>query len=447
MRTVTMQSAHAGMTGAASQPQLFLVLDGSHPLAGSLRVSLADVTRLSVGRGAERRLAATAEGTRLDVPDAWLSGSHFFLERTAGHWVIADKGSKNGTFVNGAPVAEAVLDDGDLIFAGAHVFLFRYRPLSADTGAVAKMLSTHVAELAQRFLELERAAKSTIPILIGGETGTGKEVIAKTIHELSKRSGPFVAINCGALPRNLIEAELFGAKKGAFSGADADRPGLVKTADKGTLFLDEIAELPLDSQATLLRVLQEREVMPLGGNKPVAVDLRVIAATHQDLDVKVDNGSFRSDLYARLLGFDIDLLPLRERIEDLGDLLARLLPRRADGTTATLHPEVARALCVYDWPLNIRELARALETAHTVSDGATIELRHLPQPVRTSGARPKPQTRGRAEVARANSAEEISALHANLGGNISAMARALGTSRSQVRRLLERHGIAPGGPE
>ncbi len=437
MRTVTWTAgSNAPPVSPAEEPLLYLALDGSAPRAGTLCVRLINLDELSIGRGSARGLrAGTDHGVRLDVPDSWLSENHFAIEKRGHSYVAIDRGSKNGTFANGKGLQSHTLEDGDLIHAGAHLFLFRRAPVAPETSALPSPLRTHVAHLADRFLELARAARSNIPILVGGETGTGKEVMARHIHELSARSGPFVALNCGALPKNILEAELFGAKKGAFSGAEADRPGLVRTADRGTLFLDEIAELPLESQATLLRVLQEREVLPLGSNKPVPVDLRVVAATHQDLDALCERGTFRNDLYARLLGFDLELPPLRDRTEDIGDLIAALWPN--DATPTRLHPEAARALLSYDWPLNIRELERALQTAAAVASGTMIELKHLPAAVQGGLKERARATPGPA----ISSAAELAALVAQHEGNISAIARALSTSRSQVRRLLRRHGL------
>src|SRR5260370_29152938 len=160
-----------------------------------------------------------------------------------------------------------------------------------------------------------------------GPSGCGKVLSSRAVHALSRRQGPFVGVNCGALPENLVEAELFGARRGAFTGADQDRVGLVLTADKGTLVLDEIGDLPVRAQPTLLRTLQEREVLPVGATRPLAVDIRLVAATHRDLDELVRLHQFRADLLARISGFVIRLPPLRERLDDLGLLIAAMLPR------------------------------------------------------------------------------------------------------------------------
>jgi len=180
--------------------------------------------------------------------------------------------------------------------------------------------------------------------VIRGHSGTGKEVLARAVHELSGRRGRFVAVNCGGLVESLVQSELFGYRRGAFSGATEDRPGVIRTANAGTLFLDEIGDMPSSSQAVLLRVLQEREVKPLGATEPIAVDIRVMSATHCDLEGLIAAGDFRADLYARLSGFEFRLPPLGERREDIGLLTARLLERAVPGVQLELSPDAARAL-------------------------------------------------------------------------------------------------------
>src|SRR5262249_7449796 len=196
---------------------------------------------------------------------------------------------------------------------------------------IAPGLATLSPALAEIYGHLDSAARGKVPIELTGETGTGKELAARAIHAVSGRAGAFAAINCGALTGSLLEGELFGHKKGAYTGADADRAGLVRSADRGTLFLDEVAELPASSQAALLRVLQEGEVVPLGGDRPVKVDLRLVTATHKQLDAEVESGRFRADLRARLLGVTLALPALRDRSEDLVVLIAALLERLAPG--------------------------------------------------------------------------------------------------------------------
>jgi DNA-binding NtrC family response regulator len=376
-----------------------------------------------------------------------MSSSHLRLTRVLSRWVVEDSGSKNGTFVNGAPVRRAVLKDGDAIEAGHTFFLYR-QDVPAD-GADAKDKSSADSEagglatlspmLAGQFSALAQVARSEVSILIQGETGTGKEVVARAVHSLSRRSGPFVAINCGAIPEALVESELFGFKRGAFSGATQDRTGLIRSAERGTLFLDEIGDLPLTSQAKFLRVLQERQVTPVGSTRPIQVDVRICAATHRALD-RLLGQSFREDLFARLGGLKLELLPLRERREDLGLLLASLISRIAPGSVekVSLRRKAARALFFYRWPLNIRELEKCLETALVLARGEPIDLAHLPQSLRA------PPLRGRGELQDPIAKREtLLALLGEHRGNLSAIARELGKDRVQIRRWLRHHRLDP----
>jgi MoxR-like ATPase len=267
-----------------------------------------------------------------------MSQTHARLERGLGQWTAEDAGSKNGTLLNGEPLQRGRLDDGDLLTFGYTIFLFRgalpvcREELALDATQltpVAPGMMTLVPELERDLARLAQVAASGVTVMIRGETGTGKEVLARAVHTLSRRSGDFVAINCGALTDTLVESELFGHRKGAFSGAVEDYVGLVRSAHGGTLLLDEIGDLPPASQAAFLRVLQEREVMPVGATRAVPVDLRIISATHRDLEELVAQGKFRADLLARVSGFRLDLPPLRDRREDVGLLVAQLVRRLA----------------------------------------------------------------------------------------------------------------------
>jgi DNA-binding NtrC family response regulator len=386
---------------------------------------------------------------RLEVQDSWMSSAHVRLTRVLGRWVVEDDGSKNGTFLNGEPVQRAVLQDGDVIESGHTFFLYRHEvPLegreaadasSAELRPEADGLATVSPVLAAQFRALAQVARSGVSILIQGETGTGKEVVARATHSLSGRSGPFVAINCGAIPEALVESELFGFRRGAFSGATQDRTGLVRSADRGTLFLDEIGDLPLPSQAKFLRVLQERQVVPVGATRPVNVDIRVCAATHRALAPLLGK-SFREDLLARIDGFQLELPPLRERREDLGLLLSALLTRIAPGSLdkVTFRRKAAQALLSYGWPRNIRELEKCLETALVLARGEPIDLAHLPEPLRGARA-PARETSAEKGAER----EKLLALLGEHRGNLSAIARDMGKDRVQIRRRLKHHRLDP----
>jgi DNA-binding NtrC family response regulator len=284
-----------------------------------------------------------------------------------------------------------------------------------------------------------------VPVLLQAESGTGKELCARALHTRSQRPGAFVAVNCGALPETLAASELFGHRKGAFSGATDDRVGLVRGADQGTLFLDEIADLPLASQTLLLRVLQEREVMAIGAIHPVAVDIQVVAASHRDLKALVRQELFRHDLYARLAGLSVRLSPLRERREDFGLLVAKLFARAPFGSTTRLTRNAARALLRYDWPLNVRELETCLNVAATLANGGTIHTRHLPEPLREPprGAADPESAEQPGEADDQQRRAELVALLREHQGNITAIARATGWNRVQIHRWLKRFDLDP----
>jgi transcriptional regulator with PAS, ATPase and Fis domain len=272
------------------------------------------------------------------------------------------------------------------------------------------------------------------------------------VHALSKRPGAFVPVNCGALPETLLESQLFGHVKGSFSGAQRDELGLVRASDKGTLFLDEIGDMRAPSQVALLRLLQEREVTPVGATKPVSVDLRVVAATHRPVDA-LEAGGFRSDLYARVAGYTHRLVPLRERLVDLGVLVSDLLPRLAAerASSFTVGLDLARALVGYDWPLNVRELEQALRVVSLLAQEGVLGLAEAPEPIRESAAgRPTVDDGGaEAEAAQAPSADDgairdklVGALQAH-AGNVSRVASEMGKTRMQIHRWMKRFGIDP----
>jgi transcriptional regulator of acetoin/glycerol metabolism len=321
--------------GARLAPYLFVVVEGARLTAGGARVALAELALLHIGRGAARTLRDSAGAATLEIPDAQMSSSHARIVRDAAQWILEDAGSMNGTRVNGEPAARHALRDGDVIELGQTLLVFREleddaagRPRSLDASALVGVepgFATLDPGLARRLERLARVAPSPLSILLLGETGTGKEMLARGLHALSGRPGPFVAVNCGAIPQNLVESHLFGHVRGAFSGALKDEPGLVRSAHDGTLLLDEIGDLPASSQAALLRVLQEGEVRPVGSAHTTQVDVRVLAATHMPLEDLVERGTFRRDLYARLAGYTFTLPPLRERRVDLGLLIAALL--------------------------------------------------------------------------------------------------------------------------
>jgi two-component system response regulator HydG len=318
----------------------------------------------------------------------------------------------------------------------------------------------------QRIFRLVRkVARTDSTVLLIGESGTGKELVARSIHLQSSRGqGPFVAVNVGALPDSLVESELFGYARGAFTGARDDRAGLIEAADHGTLFLDEIGDMPLPSQVKLLRTLESSEVRRVGDTATRLVDIRVIAATHRDLAREVEEGRFREDLYYRLNVVQIDLPPLRERREDIGLLAAYFLEKASEraGRTLVFSPEAMQLLERHDYPGNVRELENAIEHAVAIGDGPLIRAADLPAAIRTprllteraSGAVAAPAAApatGAASVAAGDARlgwsladvekEHIRRVLAHHAGNATTAARQLGISRTTLWRKLREYGL------
>jgi transcriptional regulator with PAS, ATPase and Fis domain len=285
-----------------------------------------------------------------------------------------------------------------------------------------------------------------IALLLQGESGVGKELFARACHDSGpRRSGAFIAVNCAALPETLIEAELFGYRAGAFTGADRNgAPGRIREAHGGTLFLDEIGDMPLALQARLLRVLQERQVTPLGGGKPVEVDFQLICATHRKLRAEVDAGRFREDLYYRINGLALQLPALRER-QDLNVVVAAMLRELAPERAMQLAPDVAAAFATYDWPGNMRQLCNVLRTACALADedGGVIGRSHLPDDLAEelfdASGTTGPRALEEADTDLRSQAERCiqQALSAS-DGNLSEAARRLGISRNTLYRKLRR---------
>ncbi len=446
------EDGNTSRVGPRPEPVLVLVLECGRPRAGSVRYRLSELTGVALGRGPDRRAEMTGNELTVRVPDKWMSSRHARIEPSFGRWVLTDTESKNGTIVDGHTTKRAVLTDGSLIELGHTLFLFFERlPIEPDAPALVEIVPngglpgtmTLMPAWQNELTRLKQIASSEIPMLIEGESGSGKEVIARAIHGLSGRKGAFVPVNCGALPDNLVESELFGYKKGAFSGAQTDHDGLVRAANGGTLFLDEIGDLPPASQAALLRVLQEREVMPVGGTRAVEIDLRVVAATHRDLDDMVAEGSFRHDLFARLAGFRVAVPTLNERRTDLGLLIGAIHTRLFAEDHPGFDIDGARLLLRYPWPLNVRELEQALATAHVLAGTEAIRAEHLPDSVRTGRPPGAPRPVVLSETDQKVRDQVVAALREHQG-NVSAVARALDKDRKQIQRWIKRFNLDPG---
>ncbi len=444
-------------TSESLSPALVLAFECDRPLALPSRHSLANTDVVEIGRGKTRESTreSNAAGRTLSiaVADGRMSSAHARLTSALARWVVEDTGSRNGTRVNGQTVERHVLCDGDLLELGHTFFIYRESTEGGDIDLLAEVgsqpgMSTLSQTLLSEFSRLEQLSPTNLAVLLLGGSGTGKELLARAVHALSGRTGAFIGVNCSAIPETLVESEFFGHNKGAFSGAVSDQVGLIRSAEGGTLFLDEIGDLALASQAKLLRVLQEREVRPVGAARSVPVDVRVISATHQDLGSKIESGEFRDDLFSRISGFTVSLPALCERREDLGlligELLKRLVPDRAD--LVRFNIEAGRHLFDYPWPRNIRELENCLATATVLAGENPIEVEHLPKSITgpsvdTSNAQESP-SRSLTTEQREHRAELMELLRTH-HGNVSAVARAVGKDRKQVRRWIKRYDLIP----
>lgn len=446
--TQTLEPDKSGAGSLAPISQLFLVVRADAPLEESSRHSLENIDEVTIGRGKTRIARETVDGTRLLVitlPDEFMSSTHAHLKIGVASCVVSDMDSKNGTLVNGKPVATSELADGDLVEVGQALLLYRSNmptpanctadASSGDLASVPIGLHTLVPALDLQFADLARAASSLAPVLIYGPTGSGKELLAQSVHQLSKRTGSFVAVNCGAIPTELVESELFGHVAGAFSGASSDHKGLFEAAHKGTLFLDEIGELPQRAQVALLRVLQESEVVRVGSTKTIPIDTRVVAATHRDLLEDINQGRFREDLYSRLCGFRIAAPALKDRIPDFGLILANVL-RRLGKQAGEVHFTVAaaRTLLQHRWPRNIRELQKQVEVALALAREGQIEVRHLRLTDESVS-----KLSANAEELRV----ELLILVKEHKGNVTRVAQTMGKKRQQVQKWLKRFVIDP----
>lgn len=302
------------------------------------------------------------------------------------------------------------------------------------------------------FFQMQRAAKAPIDVLIRGETGTGKELIAREIHRLSPRKdGPFVAVNTAAIAESLAESELFGHVRGAFTGADSDRKGVFEQADGGTLFLDEIGDMPAPAQTKILRALQERTIQPVGSTKQIKVDVRVITATHQDLEQAIAEHGFRQDLYYRIKGVELRVPPLRRRREDIILLANFFLDRMTDKLphAAKLDTRAVDQMLAYAWPGNVRELEQAISAAAAMASDGLIHACDLPMATHDGGDVSEsfgelldlPLTEAKATLVESFERHAISRALQNHDGNVSAAARQLGIHRQSLQQKITQLGI------
>jgi len=452
-----------------------LVVDDEAGVRGSLAGILGDEGYAveAVDSGEAALLALESSRYDLVLLDVWLPGQDGLevlsriRERDAELPVVVISG--HGTIETAVKAVRLGAQD------------FVEKPLSLEKTVLAvrnalrqKRLESQLRELRERLdaryamvgespairrlrAEIAQAAPSNGRVLIFGENGTGKELVARAIHAQSQRAAaPFVEVNCAAIPEELIESELFGHTKGAFTGALAARKGKFELADGGTLFLDEIADMSLKTQAKVLRALQEQRIEPVGGTGGVDVDVRVIAATNKDLEAEIRAGRFREDLYFRLNVIPFQVPPLRERREDV-PLLARhflkLLSAEHGRRPREVSSEALAALARLSWPGNVRELRNILERLVIMTPGELIELRHLPASLATSspdlaaGDQPEPTAAapdGTLQAAREEFERRyIRSRYLECGGNMSRTAEALGVERSNLYRKMKAYGLLP----
>jgi DNA-binding NtrC family response regulator len=412
------------------------------------------------GRAAALREAPVVVGSdpscELVLTDERVSRRHLEIAQDGKRFTVRDLGSTNGTLYEGSLVTQLQAAAGATFKLG-HTFV-RLQPLARPLNLAPsqqRRFGELVAEslsMREVFAVLELAARSDVTLLVEGETGTGKELVARALHEGSaRRRGPFVAVDCGALPESLLESELFGHVKGAFTGAASARAGAFVRAHKGTLFLDELGQISPAVQARLLRALEERRVRPVGADSEKEFDVRVVAASGSDLAARVAEGAFRPDLFFRLSVIRLQLPPLRARREDLAPIVTELLRRRGlvpgpiEGPNADL-------LFAHGWPGNVRELRNTIDRALALSPGAQsfTELVLSLEPVGSTDAvgirADLPYADAKQAVLHAFEARYLRDVLERCEGNISAAARESGLDRKHLRGLLRRHGLIPAAP-
>lgn len=413
------------------------------------------------GAGAEigRRPPPGRMRTVVRLADRSVSSYHAQITSLSEGFIIEDKGSTNGTIVDGRPVTKPTpLREGAVLFLGSQVLVFRtmthaeIAAVEADIAVPFAPVATLCPALALTCAKLRLLAPSRTELFLQGKTGVGKEVFANAIHVSSGRKGRLMAINCAALPRELVESELFGYERGAHSTANERKPGLIEAAQGGTLFLDELAEMPLDVQSKLLRFLQDRKYMPVGSTRVETADVRIIAAS-SSVSGQTGAPKIQDALLGRLGAQPIQLPALADRLEDLGRLVAYFVS--AGGCDRLLGEQAFRALFRYDWPYNVRELQKVIAEAQLLSRGApSIRLEDLPPAIGDAmedvlapsiltsqiSARPAPGSAARRPLP---SATELRGLLQQFQGNVSHVSNHLDRQWAVISRALQRYGINP----
>jgi DNA-binding NtrC family response regulator len=389
------------------------------------------------------------EDNDLVLEDAFVSQFHCRISSRSGRWFIADLGSTNGTEVNGLKVKEGELPSPASIKIGKALLTFESgakeetRPkASSSSKDVFHGMIAESGEMQRLFDLIARVADAREPALIIGESGCGKELVARALHDHSSRARrPFLALNCSAFTSSLIESELFGHDKGAFTGALHDKEGAFEATDGGTLFLDEIGELPLELQPKLLRVLESSTVRRVGGTRETKIDTRIVAATHRNLEELVDMGEFREDLFHRLFVLSIRIPPLRDRREDILPLARHFLRAQAPERKLGLDEQAERALLEHDWPGNIRELRNIIVRSILMTDGPLIRSGDL-EFSKTAFSSQTRDARGSVRLIESEDRQKMIEALEKTDGNRAEAARILGVSKSTFHDRMRRYGIS-----
>ena len=388
------------------------------------------------------------------VDDPKVSRRHCEIRQSEEGVVIRDLGSKNGTFAGDVEIREAVLAPGTRVNVGGCqiTVVSAGEPESIPISSESRFGEATGGSIVMRelFARLRRVAPTDATVLLLGESGTGKELLARGIHEHSlRRNRPFVVLDCGAVEKNLLADELFGHERGAFTGADRARHGLLAEVNGGTLFVDEVGELPLDVQAKLLRAVEDRTFQPLGSSARRGFDARIVAATHRNLRARVKTGEFREDLYYRLAEVEARVPPLRERRDDIPLLLRRMLEQKLGPAAPRIGSEVLGMLLAHDWPGNVRELRNVARRLALFPDEAPVQASEpAPALAALSGARLNlgmlldlPLQEARKTVIARFEREYIEMVLERTAGNVTSAAKQMAISRQRLYELLDQHGL------
>ena len=433
------------LQASGTEPHIDLVSVGLTVVEGPARGQ-----QMQLGPGSAR--IGSAPANHLVVADPHVSRMHCELRVEREQALVVDLGSKNGTWLDGVRVQTGYLTHGCLLRFGSSAVRvdFGGAPLHVPVSTHSRFggLIGGSVEMRAVYALLERAAPTAATVLLRGETGTGKELAARAVHNASTRSAqPFVPVDCGAIAATLIESELFGHARGAFSGAVSDRRGLFEEANGGTIFLDEIGELPISLQPRLLRALETREVRRVGANHSRTVDVRVVAATNRSLAAAVNEGAFREDLYYRLAVVEIELPPLRARRKDI-PLLAAEFNERFAGASSTIPPEVMSSLMHRSWPGNVRELRNFVERGASIGWLMPGRPGEGPQPPEVPAAfdavveADRPLSDARSRFVALFERAYVQKLLRTTGGNVTRAAELAGVNRRTIQRLVARSGDA-----